>query len=62
MGAAFLCQDYRIAGELRHDGYIQSWLKVLKEDSKAIFKSAALTTWFQNHNTCPVCRQNPTTH
>jgi len=27
-----------------------------------IFKSAALTTWFQNHNTCPVCRQNPTTH
>ena len=42
MGAAFLCQDYRIAGELRHAGYIQSWLKVLKEDSKAIFKAAAL--------------------
>jgi len=42
MGAAFLCQDYRIAGELRHAGYIESWLKVLKEDSKAIFKAAAL--------------------
>ena len=42
MGAAFLCQDYRIAGELRHAGYLQSWLKVLKEDSKAIFKAAAL--------------------
>lgn len=25
-----------------------------------IFKTAALMTWFQNHNTCPVCRQNPT--
>ena len=42
MGAAFLCQDYRIQGELRHAGYLQSWLKVLKEDSKAIFKAAAL--------------------
>ena len=42
MGAAFLCQDYRIAGELRHAGYLQSWLKVLREDSKAIFKAAAL--------------------
>jgi len=42
MGAAFLCQDYRIQGELRHAGYIESWLKVLKEDSKAIFKAAAL--------------------
>jgi antirestriction protein ArdC len=42
MGAAFLCQDYRIAGELRHAGYIDNWLKVLREDSKAIFKAAAL--------------------
>ena len=42
MGAAFLCQDYRIAGELRHAGYIESWLKVLRDDSKAIFKAAAL--------------------
>ena len=42
MGAAFLCQDYRIQGELRHAGYIEHWLKVLREDSKAIFKAAAL--------------------
>jgi antirestriction protein ArdC len=42
MGAAFLCQDYRIQGELRHAGYIGNWLKVLKEDSRAIFKAAAL--------------------
>lgn len=42
MGAAFLCQDYRIQGELRHAGYIQHWLKACREDSKAIFKAAAL--------------------
>jgi antirestriction protein ArdC len=42
MGAAFLCADYGIQGELRHAGYIQSWLKALKEDSKAIFKASAL--------------------
>lgn len=49
MGAAFLCQDYRIQGELRHAGYIQSWLKVLKEDSKAIFKAAALAQKAADH-------------
>jgi len=49
MGAAFLCQDYRIAGELRHAGYIESWLKVLKEDSKAIFKAAALAQKAVDH-------------
>ena len=42
MGAAFLCQDYGIQGELRHAGYIQSWLKACREDSRAIFKAAAL--------------------
>lgn len=42
MGAAFLCQDYGIQGELRHAGYIQSWLKACRDDSKAIFKAAAL--------------------
>ena len=27
-----------------------------------VFKSAALITWFQNHNTCPLCRQNAIVH
>jgi hypothetical protein len=49
MGAAFLCQDYRIQGELRHAGYLQSWLKVLKEDSKAIFKASALAQKAVDH-------------
>lgn len=42
LGAAFLCSDYRIAGELRHAGYIGNWLKACREDNKAIFKAAAL--------------------
>ena len=42
MGAAFLCSDYAIQGELRHASYIESWLKACRDDSKAIFKAAAL--------------------
>jgi antirestriction protein ArdC len=42
LGAAFLCQDHAIDGELRHAGYIASWLKALRDDKTAIFKAAAL--------------------
>lgn len=42
IGAAYLCADHRLQGELRHAGYIQSWLKACREDNKAIFKAAAL--------------------
>ena len=42
LSAAFLCAEYQISGELRHAGYIASWLRVLKNDNKAVFKAAAL--------------------
>jgi antirestriction protein ArdC len=42
LGAAFLCQDHGIAGELRHAGYIGSWLKACREDKRAIFRAAGL--------------------
>ena len=42
LGAAFLCQQHGIKGDLRHAGYIESWLKCLKNDSRAIFKASAL--------------------
>jgi antirestriction protein ArdC len=42
LGAAFLCQHHQIKGDLRHAGYIQSWLKALKNDNKAIFKASGL--------------------
>lgn len=42
LGAAFLCNDMHIQGELRHAGYIGHWLKACREDNKAIFRAAAL--------------------
>jgi antirestriction protein ArdC len=42
ISAAFLCADYKIQGDLRHAGYIESWLKACRDDNKAIFKAAAL--------------------
>lgn len=42
LSAAFLCARFSITGELRHSSYIASWLRVLKNDNKAIFKAAAL--------------------
>jgi antirestriction protein ArdC len=42
LGAAFLCADLGLSPEPRldHAGYIESWLKVLKGDSRAIFTAA----------------------
>ena len=43
LGAAFLCADLNLTPEAGadHAAYIQSWLKVLKEDKQAIFSAAA---------------------
>lgn len=42
LGAAFLCADLDLVPETRpdHAAYIGSWLKILKDDKKAIFKAA----------------------
>jgi antirestriction protein ArdC len=42
MGAAFLCADLGLTLEPRHDhaAYIASWLKVLKNDKRAVFTAA----------------------
>lgn len=43
MGAAFLCADLDLTSEPRpdHAAYVQSWLKVLRNDKRAIFTAAA---------------------
>lgn len=43
LGAAFLCADLGLTPEAGtdHAAYIQSWLKVLKDDKRAIFSAAA---------------------
>lgn len=43
IGSAFLSADLDLTPEVREDhaAYIASWLKVLKEDKRAIFTAAA---------------------
>lgn len=43
LGAAFLCADLALMPEpgTDHAAYIQGWIKVLKEDKRAIFSAAA---------------------
>lgn len=43
LGAAFLCADLALTPEpgTDHAAYIQSWLKVLRDDKRAIFSAAA---------------------
>ncbi|MNL64289.1 hypothetical protein D3C87_1884890 [compost metagenome] len=40
MGAAFLCALTGTQSELRHEEYLASWLKILKEDKRAIFRAS----------------------
>lgn len=39
--AAFLCAHLEITGELRHAGYIETWLDLLRNDNRAIFTAAS---------------------
>ena len=43
LGAAFLCADLDLTPEVRddHAAYIASWIKVLKNDTRAIFTAAS---------------------
>ena len=45
IGATFLCADLGITPETRddHAAYIASWLKVLKDDKRAIFTAGGAT-------------------
>ncbi len=43
LGAAFLCADLQITPDVceDHASYIESWLKVLKDDKRAVFSAAS---------------------
>jgi antirestriction protein ArdC len=41
IGAAFLCAEYGINGMTQHPEYINSWLRVLKNDKRFIFTAAS---------------------
>jgi antirestriction protein ArdC len=40
MGAAFLSAHCHIDGQLQHASYVDSWLRVLRTDKRAVFISA----------------------
>ena len=44
MGSAFLCASLGIVPTVRHADYIGSWLTVLREDNRAIFRAASAAT------------------
>jgi antirestriction protein ArdC len=41
MGSAFLCATLGIMPTVRHADYLGSWLEVLREDNRAIFRAAS---------------------
>lgn len=44
IGAAMTCAYLEVKGELRHASYVADWLKVLKNDHKAILTAASLAS------------------
>jgi antirestriction protein ArdC len=41
LAAAFLCAEFGFDNDLRHAGYIQSWIGLLKADKRAFFTAAS---------------------
>jgi antirestriction protein ArdC len=39
--SAFLCAEFSIDGDLRHAGYIESWISLLKADTRAFFTACS---------------------
>lgn len=46
LGSAFLCAELGLSPAVREDhaAYMDSWLKCLKDDSRAIFRASSLAT------------------
>ena len=44
MASAFVCASLGITPTVRHADYLGSWLEVLREDNRAIFRAASLAT------------------
>jgi antirestriction protein ArdC len=41
LGAAFLCAEFGFDGDVRHAGYIATWIDLLKSDKRAFFTAAS---------------------
>lgn len=49
LASAFLCAELGVQGELRHSGYIDHWIKLLKSDPRAIFTAASKASQAANY-------------
>ncbi|MGY2736604.1 antirestriction protein ArdC [Sphingomonas sp. UYP23] len=56
MGSAFLCAALGIVPTVRHADYLASWLDVLREDNRAIFRAASAASkaadWLLARRSC----------
>lgn len=54
LGSAFLCAALGIVPTVSHADYLASWLEVLREDNRAIFRAASAATkaaeWLLNRH------------
>jgi antirestriction protein ArdC len=41
LGAAFLCAEFSFDGDVRHAGYIATWIELLKADKRAFFTACS---------------------
>ena len=41
LGAAFLCAEFGFDGDVRHAGYIATWMELLKADKRAFFTATS---------------------
>jgi antirestriction protein ArdC len=64
MGSAFLCAALGIVPTVRHADYLGSWLEVLREDNRAIFRAASgaskAADWLLARHADHVARAEPT--
>jgi antirestriction protein ArdC len=49
LNAAFLCAYLGIEGELRHAGYIEDWISLLRDDKRAIFTASSKASQAANY-------------
>lgn len=40
LGSAFMCAQLGVFGDIQHDSYLEHWLRVLREDKRALFRAA----------------------
>jgi antirestriction protein ArdC len=47
--SAFLCAEFGFDGDIRHAGYIQNWIAILKKDERAFFTAASAAQKAADH-------------